>query len=169
MSDKNESIRTATIGTTEVQYSDLSEGEPILLVHAGVFADWFLPLAESDTLRGFRVIRVRRAGYGPTPPSAPVSIREHARHLAALLKLLNLGKAHVVGHSSGALIALQLAADEPEKVQSLILIEPAALGPFQVPAFEDLGRRFIGPGGGRVFGRQSARSHRHLYDWRLRD
>ena len=145
MNDTNKTIRTARVGSTEIQYQDHGEGEPLLLVHAGVFADWFLPLAASDTLRGFRVIRVRRAGYGPTPPSEPVSIRGHAQHLAALLRSLDIGKVHVVGHSSGALIALQLAADEPDKVQSLALVEPAALGPFQVPAFADLGQRFIRP------------------------
>jgi pimeloyl-ACP methyl ester carboxylesterase len=51
----------------------------------------------------------------------------------------------VAGHSSGALIALQLAADEPDLVQSLVLIEPAPLGPFHVPAFAELGQRFVGP------------------------
>jgi pimeloyl-ACP methyl ester carboxylesterase len=61
------------------------------------------------------------------------------------MRLLDAGQAHVIGHSSGALIALQLAADTPDRVQSLALIEPVALGPFQVPAFEDLGQRFIGP------------------------
>src|SRR4051812_29135784 len=125
MSDTNEILRTATFGTTEVQYSDHGRGEPLVLVHAGVFADWFVPLAASDTIRGFRVLRVRRAGYGQTPPSAPVSIADHAQHLAALLRLLEIAKAHVVGHSSGALIALHLAAEEPDMVQSLTLIEPA--------------------------------------------
>jgi pimeloyl-ACP methyl ester carboxylesterase len=51
----------------------------------------------------------------------------------------------VVGHSSGALIALQLASDEPGLVQSLALVEPAPLGPFQVPAFAEVAQRFIGP------------------------
>jgi pimeloyl-ACP methyl ester carboxylesterase len=58
---------------------------------------------------------------------------------------LQVRKVHVVGHSSGALIALQLAADEPELFQSLVLLEPAPLGPFQVPAFAELGQRFVGP------------------------
>ena len=52
---------------------------------------------------------------------------------------------HVVGHSSGALIAIQMAIDRPTLVQSLMLIEPAACGPFQVTAFAELGERFLGP------------------------
>ena len=65
--------------------------------------------------------------------------------MAALADLLGLDKVHVVGHSSGALIAFQMAADRPKLVHSLTLIEPAACGPFQVPAFAELGERFIGP------------------------
>jgi pimeloyl-ACP methyl ester carboxylesterase len=63
----------------------------------------------------------------------------------ALADLLELDTLHVAGHSSGGLIAFQMAADRPELVHSLILIEPAACGPFQVPAFAELGERFVGP------------------------
>jgi len=37
---------------------------------------------------------------------------------------LGVGRAHVVGHSTGANIALQLALDRPEVVQTLALLEP---------------------------------------------
>ena len=145
MKNGSGTLKTLDVGTAVIEYSAEGEGEPLLLVHGGVFADWFLPIAASETLRGFRVIRVRRAGYGQKPPSAAISLQEHARHLAVLLRSLQVGKAHVVGHSSGALIALQLASNEPGLVQSLALIEPAPLGPFQVPAFAEVGQRFIGP------------------------
>jgi pimeloyl-ACP methyl ester carboxylesterase len=140
-----ENIKSAWMGNCELQYSDEGEGVPILLVHGGVFADWFLPLAVSGTLRDFRVIPVRRAGYNPSLLGPSVSIREHARHLADLLGLLKLSSVHVAGHSSGALIALQLAADNPAMVDALALIEPAPLGSFQVPAFEALVEKFVGP------------------------
>jgi pimeloyl-ACP methyl ester carboxylesterase len=37
-------------------------------------------------------------------------------------------RAHLVGHSYGALVALQLALDAPERVASVALLEPAAQG-----------------------------------------
>jgi pimeloyl-ACP methyl ester carboxylesterase len=40
---------------------------------------------------------------------------------------LGVERAHVVGHSSGGAIALQLALDAPEMVHSLVLLEPALL------------------------------------------
>ena len=42
-------------------------------------------------------------------------------------------------------MGLQLALDRPNLVASLILLEPAAVGGFLVPASEELARRFVGP------------------------
>jgi pimeloyl-ACP methyl ester carboxylesterase len=129
----------------EISYSDRGAGETVVLVHAGVFSDWFLPLSESRTLDSFRVIRIRRAGYAGHEPSRHLTVGDHAGHLARLADHLGLGRAHWVGHSSGCQIVLQLALDHPRLVETLILIEPAAGGGFAVPAAEELGRRFVGP------------------------
>ena len=145
MTTPHETIHALPIDGVELQYADRGTGEPLLLVHGGVFADWFLPLATSVALESFRVIRVRRPGYGPRAPMEPISLRDHARDLAVLLTSLHLEKVHLAGHSSGALISLQFASEYLAVVQSLALIEPAPLGPFQVPAFAELGQRFIGP------------------------
>ena len=63
----------------------------------------------------------------------PVSFAEHASDAAALLEHLGIGRAHVAGHSTGGAIALQLALDHPEVVQSLALFEPPL---FAVPSGE---------------------------------
>ena len=139
-------MKSFSIDDVDIAYSDRGEGEPVFLVHAGVFSDWFLPVSETPSLDGFRVVRVRRAGYGPMPPSRHLTIADHARHVAALADHLGLERIHWVGHSSSCQIGLQLALDRPNLVGSLILLEPAAVGGFLVPASEDLARRFIGPG-----------------------
>jgi pimeloyl-ACP methyl ester carboxylesterase len=115
-------------------------------VHAGAFSDWFVPVAAAPALSGFRVIRVRRAGYVPeAPPSAHLTISDHARHCALLLDELGLTSAHVCGHSSSALIGLQLALDRPGLVHSLLLLDPAPgshlLGPVNAPTIGEI----IGP------------------------
>ncbi len=48
--------------------------------------------------------------------------------IASFMGKLSIGKAHLVGHSMGGAIALQMAADHPEKVKSLTLICSAGLG-----------------------------------------
>ena len=81
-------LRPLQIGDVRIEYSDSErEGETLLLIHAGGFADWFTPLAAEPVLAGMRVIRMVRDGYtSAPPPSDPLSIGEHAAHCAALLE-----------------------------------------------------------------------------------
>src|SRR5205823_4773377 len=89
---------------------------------------------------------VRRAGYSAGPrPSTHLSIGAHAQHCAALLDALRIDPAHVVGHSSGALIALELAADRPDLVRSLFLVEPAPGGDLATPQEAELVGQLLGP------------------------
>ena len=145
MGDHLANKKVLSLSDAEIEYSVQGQGEPILLVHAGGFADWFRPMAASHTLSGFAVVLVRRAGYGENSPKRSLSLKDHARHLAVLAAEAGVYSLHLVGHSSGGLIALQLASDHPELVHSLTLIEPAPCGPLQAPAFAELAERFIGP------------------------
>lgn len=61
------------------------------------------------------------AGEASWPKGAPASLDAEAQRLAALL---HAAPAHVVGHSYGGAVALQLALRWPERVASLTLYEP---------------------------------------------
>ena len=63
----------------------------------------------------------------------------------ALLRHLGIERAHVVGHSSGGVMALRLALDAPEAVHSLILLEPALM---DVPGLERRWAKCSGSGPG---------------------
>src|SRR5215813_6395391 len=117
----------ATIDGVELEYEIRGTGEPVVLVHAGIFADWFKPLLEEPILTGrYRVLSYHRIGYaGSSRVAGPVSIAQQAAHLRSLMRRLEIKRAHIVGHSSGANIALQLALDAPDVVGSLALLEPA--------------------------------------------
>jgi len=117
----------ATIEGIELEYEIRGTGEPVVLVHAGVFAGWFKPLLEEPALTGrYRVLSYHRIGYaGSSRVAGPVSIAQQAAHLRSLMRRLGIERAHIVGHSSGGNIALQLALDAPEVVGSLALLEPA--------------------------------------------
>jgi pimeloyl-ACP methyl ester carboxylesterase len=134
----HDTLHSMDVQGTTVEYVDHGgNGEPVLLVHAGAFGAWFEPLAAGPTLEGRRVIRMLRAGYtGGPAPAGHLSIADHARHAATLLDTLGAAPAHVVAHSSGSVIALQLALDRPELVRSLILSEPPLLDSLAAP--EDL-------------------------------
>jgi pimeloyl-ACP methyl ester carboxylesterase len=124
----------ATVDGITLDYATWGGGEPVVLVHAGIFADWFRPLLGEPALTGrHRVLSYHRVGYaGSSRVAGPVSIAQQAAHLRSLMRQLGIQRAHVVGHSSGGNIALQLALDAPEVVHSIVLMEPAlpvALGP----------------------------------------
>ncbi|MBV9338911.1 MAG: benzoate-CoA ligase family protein, partial [Solirubrobacterales bacterium] len=61
------------------------------------------------------------------PATGPVSISDQAADADALLEHMGVQAAHVVGHSYGGAIALQLALDAPQRAHSLALLEPAVL------------------------------------------
>lgn len=98
-----------------------------MLIHGALIADAFRPLLAESSLAGrFRLIAYRRRGYGGSSrASGPVSVARQAADCRALLRHLGVARAHVVGHSFGGAIALQLALDAPEVVHSLALLEPA--------------------------------------------
>jgi pimeloyl-ACP methyl ester carboxylesterase len=85
------------------------------------------PLVDTAALEGFALIRYHRRGYAGSTHPAPASIAEHADDAAALVEHLGQDRVHVIGHSSGAVIALELAARHPRRVRSLALLEPAVL------------------------------------------
>lgn len=115
----------------ELEYEIHGEGAPVLLIHGAHVADSFTPLFAEGALRECRLIAYRRRGYGGSAPAEgpPESyVSRAAADAAALLRWLGVERAHVVGHSSGAVVALQLACQSPALFESLVLIEPPLAG-----------------------------------------
>jgi len=70
----------------------------------------------------FRAIAMDTVGFGDSaPPPWPPSIERWAGVAAELLDALGIDRAHVVGHHTGGVIALELAAALPQRVASLVL------------------------------------------------
>jgi pimeloyl-ACP methyl ester carboxylesterase len=140
-----QTIQRARVNGVELEYDVTGQGEPVLLI-SPVLADGFLPLLSASSLaHRYQLITYHKRGWlGSTHTPPPVSIADHAADAAALLAHLGVSRAHIVGHSSGAAVAVQLALLRPEIVHTLGLLElsllsaPAAAGFLQKagPAFE---------------------------------
>src|SRR4051812_16561323 len=117
------------VGDAELEFDDQGAGEPVIFIHGSGPADSFLPVAVEPAVRDdYRVVRYHRRGSaGSSPVEGPVAVTRQAADCRALLDALDIAKAHVVGHSYGGAIALQLALDAPEAVQTLALFELAML------------------------------------------
>jgi|RhiMetdeSRZDD1v2_1073273.scaffolds.fasta_scaffold34105_9 pimeloyl-ACP methyl ester carboxylesterase len=139
-------MERASIGSLELEYELVGTGEPVVLLHWGIGARWAEPLLREPALAGrHRLLNYHRVGFaGSDRVEGAISMAEHAEHCSLLLGELGLGSAHVVGHSSSALLALQVALDFPEAVRSLVLMEPARpTPPTEVQA--EFVREFVQP------------------------
>lgn len=132
-------MRPVTVNGVGLEYAASGKGDPVLLIHGSILADAFAPLATEPALGKYRLIRYHRRGFaGSARAQGPVSIAQQAADASALLERLGVRRAHVVGHSYGAAIALQLALDAPGVVRSLALLEPPLLAAVpRGPAFMD--------------------------------
>ncbi len=75
---------------------------------------------------GNNVFAVDTPGHGRSDGEAHASVAGLADWLTALLDALKLERAALVGHSLGALAALDLAARRPDRVSHLALLAPSA-------------------------------------------
>jgi pimeloyl-ACP methyl ester carboxylesterase len=130
-----QSLRRIAVDSAELEYEERGVGEPVLLIHGAFLADAFAPLlGESALTDRHRLIRYHRRGFaGSSRAEGVVGITQQAADAGAVLAHLGVERAHVVGHSYGGCVALQLALDAPDVVQTLALLEAALLA---VPAAE---------------------------------
>lgn len=125
----------------QIYYEIVGKGDPLLLI-AGTGCDhlWWAPQIEYFS-RFFTVIACDNRGAGRSSiienPSS-YSSAVMADDLAALLEHLQLGPAHIIGHSLGSCIAQQLLIRHPQ------LIRSGQLHATWVRADEWLKRAFIG-------------------------
>jgi pimeloyl-ACP methyl ester carboxylesterase/quercetin dioxygenase-like cupin family protein len=121
-------LKRAVAEETALAYLDRGSGPPVVLVH-GAVADYRAWAAVAERLAGRRRVIVPSLRYHwPNTGGGDGSDYGPARHaadLAALLVGLELGPVRLVGHSLGGHVALLLARDHPELVQSLALVEPS--------------------------------------------
>ena len=114
----------ADLSVGQVHYAACGEpGAPAVLFLHQTPRSWaefraVLPLVG----RRFQAIAMDTVGFGDSapPPWAP-SIERWAKVAAELLDALGIARAHVVGHHTGGVIALELAAAFPERVGALVL------------------------------------------------
>ncbi|HEX2141719.1 MAG TPA: alpha/beta hydrolase [Candidatus Limnocylindria bacterium] len=113
---------TLTINDTPHAYQEAGQGSPVLLIHAGI-ADLRMWDEVWPAFTGrHRSIRYDMRGYGDTPlPDGPFT---YAADAAGLQQALGVERAHVVGVSMGAGVALDLALARPELVDRLVLVAP---------------------------------------------
>ena len=119
------------IGNINTRYWTAGDAGPnVVLIHGvGRFMEEWLP--NMDALAAHhRVYALDLPGHGHTgkPLSASYRLYDLAGFVKDFLAALDINQAHVIGHSLGGGIALQLILQFPEVVEKLVLVCPAGLG-----------------------------------------
>uniref|UniRef100_A0A0G4GFN4 AB hydrolase-1 domain-containing protein n=1 Tax=Chromera velia CCMP2878 TaxID=1169474 RepID=A0A0G4GFN4_9ALVE len=111
-----------------------SGDEPVIMIHGllSTSAFWIEGVCKhlsASALRKFCIFCPDLIGYGRSEnvhSSTYYSMREQARRVwSDVVERFQLSHIHLVGHSFGGLVALQMAADHKERVKSVLLYSPA--------------------------------------------
>ncbi len=119
----------------QLHYQQFGEGPHVVMIHGitGNLAIWHLEIIPA-LMSEYRTTTydLRGHGYSDVPPTG-YTTADHAADLKSLLDTLGINRAHVIGHSFGADIALHFTILFPERVDRLVLVEPgvAALTPLR--------------------------------------
>jgi pimeloyl-ACP methyl ester carboxylesterase len=118
------SERITTSSRVTVSYDTFGSGPPLVLVH-GSFSDHATNWQQITSLLvdRFSAYAVSRRGRGASSATYGHSIEDEAADVAAVLR--HIGEpAFLLGHSYGALVALEAPALNPAGVRKLVLYEP---------------------------------------------
>ncbi|CAN5607767.1 alpha/beta hydrolase [soil metagenome] len=102
------------------------EGSAVALLHSGVCDRRMWEPQWHQLARHHRVIRCDLRGFGET--QLPPESFTNANDVVGLLDVLGIERVSLVGSSLGGLVALEVAASRPERIDKLALLCPAFRG-----------------------------------------
>jgi pimeloyl-ACP methyl ester carboxylesterase len=147
-----------------LHYIERGEGQPVVMLHGnGTMAEELDVSGVLDAAaERYRVIAFDRPGYGYSdrPRMTIWSPLAQAKLLCKALQQLGVEQPVVVGHSWGTMVAMAMALEQPEYVQSLVLLsgyyypmprlDVVLSSPPALPILGDLMRHTISPWFGRM-------------------
>ncbi|WP_280763405.1 alpha/beta fold hydrolase [Prescottella agglutinans] len=121
------------VNGTATHYHDIGAGKPVVLLHGSgpgvsAWANWrhAIPALGSSA----RILALDLVGFGTTerPESVKYSLRTWTDHVWAFLDALGLDKVSVIGNSLGGRIAMQMAEDDQDRLDRLVLMGSPGVG-----------------------------------------
>lgn len=126
---------TITANDIQLYYEVVGQGQPVVLI-SGVGQGrnyWDLAGILTTLAQDFRVISFDNRGVGQSSmPDTLYTVEMMAADTLALLDHLQLERAHIIGHSLGAMIAFELGRSHPERVGAVVMMSGLYPGPTAV-------------------------------------
>jgi pimeloyl-ACP methyl ester carboxylesterase len=114
------------LGDGQLYYEMAGKGMPLVLSHAAFLDSRMFDAVWEPLAKHFCVIRYDMRGFGQSSPATgPLCRRDD---LNQLLNHLEVKEAHLVGCSNGGQISLDLALEQPQRFQSLTLVDATPSG-----------------------------------------
>jgi pimeloyl-ACP methyl ester carboxylesterase len=112
----------ADVNGLHMYYEVQGEGSPLVLLHGGVQSiDLSFAGLIPELVGRHRVIGVEMQGHGRTADiDREITPAALASDVVALLDHLGIDRAHVLGHSLGGAVTLELAVSHPTRVRSVV-------------------------------------------------
>jgi len=136
-----------------IKWEEWGDGTPLLLIQGLGYARWSWDPVVPGLAERYRVISFDNRGIGESDkPDGPYTARQMADDALQVLDEAGVGRAHVLGASLGGMIAQEVAATAPERVEKLVLCCTTAGGPAAVPMPEVSGAAVRRGGNARARG-----------------
>ncbi|MEA2640996.1 MAG: 2-hydroxymuconate-semialdehyde hydrolase [Chloroflexota bacterium] len=118
------SVRAAGV---ETNYHEAGSGAPVILIHGSgpgvsAYANWRLAIPDlAEKLHVFAYDQLG-FGYSEIPANHQYGLERWVEHLVEFMRAVGLERAHLVGNSMGAGVALAAAVKYPQMVDRLVLM-----------------------------------------------
>jgi len=118
------------VAGTRVWYGRSGSGHPVVLLHGWGASSATMALVHDDLARGYDVTAIDLPGHGRSglPPES-WGTEDYTSCVLEVMDRLRIERPHILGHSFGGRIALDLAAHHPQRVDKLVLVSSAGLPP----------------------------------------
>jgi pimeloyl-ACP methyl ester carboxylesterase len=115
-------VPVAHVNGTRLYHRTTGTGPDVVLAHGlGANHAFWYPAVAPELARDHSVTVYDLRGHGRSEmPDSGYLVRVMAHDLAGLLDALGISRAHLIGHSWGGLVALELALRRPERVASVV-------------------------------------------------
>lgn len=118
------------------RYYGSGTGDCVVLIHGGGFGQYSNAYDWSCTFdalsAGFHVLAPDKLGMGHTDnprDDAGYTMGDTITHLHRFLQVLGVERAVLVGHSRGGLPAARIAAERPDLIRALVIVDSQTLAP----------------------------------------
>jgi len=117
------------VDAKKVHYLEKGEGEPVILIHGFMYNTVMWKKNIDELAKKFKVYAVDLWGWGYSErlKENEYSFERYGKQIVGFMDALKINKASLVGQSMGGGISVYVAAHFPERVEKLILVDPAVI------------------------------------------